>query len=184
MLLYSEDELLVWHELQNLLTERAKLPIGFGDWSKQLGDQVWTGDVRVRRYFEAFMEVCKTICLVRSFRVREDQLMKRVKLEVDFTDFAIANAIVDSALSQSLAYGDDEDRQIHESLAEISQKKSGAAAGAAELAKKMGISRDRAYARLRVAVERGTVHRANKSNRGNKKFPRRRQFRFLGQMEP
>jgi hypothetical protein len=166
----SEDELLVWHEVQNLLTERAKLPIGFGDWSKLLGDQVWTGDVRVRRYFEAFMEVCKTVCLVRSFRFSEDKLMNRGKLEVDFADFAIANAIVDSALSQSLAYGDEEDRQIHESLAEISQKKKGAPVEAAELAKKMGISRDRAYARLRAAVERGTVHRTNKPSRGNRKL--------------
>jgi hypothetical protein len=166
----TDDELLIWHELQNLLKERAKVPIEFGAWSKQLGDQVWTGDVRVRRYFEAFMEVCRTVALVRSFRLREQQLMERGKLEVDFTDFAIANAIVDSALSQSLAYGDEEDRQIHESLAEISQKKKGAPVEAAELAKKMGISKDRTYARLRAAVERGAVRRANKPNPGNKKL--------------
>ena len=114
--------------------------------------------------------MCKTVCLVRSFRFSEDELMNRGKLEVDFADFAIANAIVDSALSQSMAYGDDEDRQIQESLAEISQKKNGAAVEAAESAKKMGISKDRAYARLQAAVERGAVHRANKPSRRNRKL--------------
>jgi hypothetical protein len=166
----SEGEFSIWHEVQHLLAERAKFPIEFGDWSRHLGDQVWAGDVRVRRYFEAFMEVCKTICLIRSFQFSEAQLMDRGKLSVDFTDFAVAAAIFDSSLSQSLSYGDDEDWQIRKSLADISHEKGGAAVDALDLAQKLGISKDRAYARLRAAAKRGTVNRVNAASRGNKKL--------------
>jgi hypothetical protein len=166
----SDEELLVWHEVQNLLAERTQFPIQFGDWSKTLGDLVWTGDVRVRRYFDAFMEVCRTVCLIRSFRFSEKQVAARGKLEVDFTDFAVAAAIFDSPLSQSLAYGDDEDRRTYKFITDISQKKRGAGVDAAELAAAMHVSHDTAYKWLRDAVKRGTVLRANKPSRRNKKL--------------
>jgi hypothetical protein len=166
----SQDELAIWHEVQNLLKARARLPIEFGDWTKQLVDEVWTGDVRVRRYFNAFMEVCKAVCLVRSFRLSEEEITERGKLKVSFIDFATAHLIFESALSQSLSYADDEDREVHKAIAQISQRKKGAGVEAAELATQLGIQRHEAYERIRRAVERKLVRRVNPPQRGNKKL--------------
>ncbi len=163
-------ELAIWHEVQNLLAARAKLPIEFGDWAKKLVKEVWTGDVRVRRYFEAFQEVCKVVCLVRSFRFKEKEAEERGRREVGFVDFAIASLIFDTAFSQSLSYADDEDRELHGVLKTISKRKEGAGVEASELAKELSISQDRAYARLRDAFERGTVRRSNEPERGNRKL--------------
>jgi hypothetical protein len=165
----ADDDLKVWHSIQSLLAERAKLPIEFRGWIKQVVEDVWTGDVRVRRYFPAFMEACKVVCLLRSFRHDVDKIEKEAKLEINFSDFAIASLIFNSALSQSLSYTDDDDRQLQDALTRISERTKGAGGDAKEVALELKIPKERAYALLRAAKNRGSIRRANKVTRGNKK---------------
>jgi len=164
------EELAVWHEVQSLLEERAKLPIDFEDWAQRLVTEIWTGDVRVRRYFEAFRETCKVVCLVRSFRFDEEEIAVRGRLQVGFTDYAVASLIFSSAFSKSLSYGDEEDSELITALSTISARKKGGGADASELAKELGISRDRAYAKLQEALKRGSIRRSNETTLRNLKL--------------
>jgi len=165
----DEHELAVWEKVQDIIARRARLPIRLGNWSKRLADEVWTGDVRVRRYFAAFMEVCKAVCLIRSFRFPTVEVIGRGEMEVGFRDFAIASLIFETALSQSLSYVDDEDRQLHKALTQISMRKKGVGVTAQELAPVLNISKETAYARLRQAIRKRTVVRSNSPGRGNLK---------------
>lgn len=163
-------ELEIWHEVQNLFEQRAALPIDFGEWAEQLVKQVWVGDVRVRRYFEAFREICKVVCLIRSFRFDEETIAERGRLRVEFLDYAIASIIFTDAFSKSLSYGDSEDIELNRVLSSISSRKNGVGVDAAELAKEQGISQDRAYGRLQAALRRGSIRRANESAPRNRKL--------------
>jgi hypothetical protein len=108
--------------------------------------------------------------LIRSFRFSEEEITERRKLEVEFADYAIASLIFETALRQSLSYADDEDRQVQNALVVITARKKGAGVEASELAKELGISKDRAYAHLREALKRESILRANDPERGNKKL--------------
>lgn len=166
----TDDEWKVWHTIQTFLAKRAKLPIEFKGWVKQVVEDVWTGDVRVRRYFPAFMEACKVICLLRSFRRDEDEVEKEGKLEIGFSDYAITSLIFNSALSQSLSYVDDQDRELQKAVARIVDRKKGVGCDGEELAREMKISTGTAYKLLRDAKDRGSVRRANKPTKGNTKL--------------
>jgi DNA primase len=166
----TDDELKVWHTMQTFLAKRAKLPIEFKGWVKQVVEDVWTGDVVVRRYFPAFMEACKVVCLLRSFRRDEDLVEKEGRLEISFSDYAITSLILNSALSQSISYVDDQDRELQKAVARIVDRKKGVGCDGEELAREMKISTDTAYKLLREARERGSVRRANKATKANVKL--------------
>ena len=52
----------VWIEVQQLIKERKNLPIELPAWFERLVDLIPTADVRIRRYWPAFVEACKTVC--------------------------------------------------------------------------------------------------------------------------
>jgi len=166
----TDDELETWHSVQKLLAERATLPIEFKGWIKQVVEEVWTGDVRVRRYFPAFMEACKVVCLLRSFRRDEEQIEKEGRLEIRFSDYAIASLIFNPALSQSLSFIDEKDREVQKAVARILERNEEVGCDAKELAREMKVSEGSAYELLRDAKSRGSVRQVNGPNKGNKKL--------------
>lgn len=166
----TDDEKLVWKFAQQLLKERARLPIEMGKWSTVLPDLIWSDDVRVRRYFGAFLEGCKAVCLIRSFLPARQDMVRRGKLIVDLTDFAVASEIFGSSLSQSLSYGDEAGREVQKAIARISEQKGGVGVSVEDVASDLGFSKNQAYSRIRRAVTRGVIQRANGPNRGNRKL--------------
>ena len=46
------------------------IEITLPDWFDKVADWLFVGDLRVRRYFPAFIEACRTVCLIRSFQWR------------------------------------------------------------------------------------------------------------------
>ncbi len=164
------EELVVWHEAQRLLEERAKVAIDFEDWAKHLVPEIWAGDVRVRRYFEAFREACRVVCLIRSFRFDEEEIARLGRLQVSFIDYAVASLIFSTAFSKTLSYGDVEDVDLTTAIRTISEKKKGVGVEASELARELGISLDRAYAKLQAALKQGTIRRSNESALRNRKL--------------
>jgi hypothetical protein len=166
----KDTELEAWHGLQAVLTERAKLPIEFGEWRKALLSSVWAEDVRVRRYYPAFEDLCAVVTLLRSLRFNEDELAKKQKHVVTFTDFAITNLLSNDAFSQSLSCPDEEDAELQTAIKRTSERRKGAGVSAKDVANDLGISHDSAYRRIREALERGAIARANKSEEANRKL--------------
>jgi hypothetical protein len=164
------EELPVWRGAQNLIAERSNIPFEFGTWGKHVVKKIKASDVRIRRYFPAFLSLCKTIALIRSFRYSDEELIDRGKIEVDFADFATTHTIFGTAFSQTLSFGDEEESELHQALVRISQKKDGVGVAATELAQELGISLDRAYERLRKELDDGTIRRSNEPERGNLKL--------------
>lgn len=176
----SEDELEVWHNVQRLLERRAdNLKIVFPPWFAAVAENVFVEDVSVRRYFPTFVEACRTICLIRSFQ-REDQPTETAQIQLEFADFAIAALIFESVFVQSLHRQEGSALEVRQAVKEISASKNGEAIQAKDLAERLGVSLDSAYAKLRDAVQAGTVRQVNHPEKDNRKFylPSRRP-RFL-----
>jgi hypothetical protein len=89
----SNDEIEIWHCIYTLLSERASVKIEFPDWFGNIGESVFCDDVRVRRYFPAFLEMVRTIALIRSFRTRSSKSDDNDSMTIAFTDYAIATYI-------------------------------------------------------------------------------------------
>jgi len=64
------------------------MKITFPAWFEKVADLIYVNDLAVRRYFPAFIESCRTVCLIRSFQ--DPQRVKNSTLEIDFADFATA----------------------------------------------------------------------------------------------
>jgi len=161
-------QLKAWHEAQGLLAERASLPFELPSWfrSPVLLGSLNTGDVRVRRYFPAFAQACKVVCLVRSFQRKR----KPRKLIVSFEDFAVTAIIFDRVFAESLKRPSDRDLEVKRIVERLSAAKRGKPVRATELAEDQHISRDRAYTKLRRAARAGTVIQANPPTKGNLKL--------------
>lgn len=166
----TPEEVVVWHEVQRLFRKRAPLPIEFPEWFETVAEQVNADDVRVRRYFPAFLQACRTVCLIRSFRRSAEELRRPGKLRVSFVDFAVTTLILNTVFAESLEQAEKEDVETREHLEHISAKKGGKLVQAVDLARHLGISADRAYGLLRAAVQAGTVRRVNPPERTNRKL--------------
>jgi hypothetical protein len=167
----ADDDLEDWYGVQAVLAERAKLPFTFGKWRKPVIQFVWSrGDLRLRRYYPAFEDLCKTVTLLRSLRISADEISEQKRLDVTFTDFAIATFISNAAFSQSLSHPNEDDAELQKSIARISARKSGAGVAVLDLATEWGISTHQAYRRLKEAHARKVIQRANRSERGNRKL--------------
>lgn len=163
-------ELRVWHEIQRLLEKRVALHIDFPDWFKSIVDYVRNDNLWARRYFPAFLQACRTVALIRSFR-RDDQELKSAKrIFVKFTDYAITALIFNPVFSQSLDRADDHDLEIQQHVRRLSNRKGGQPVRASELAQELKISSDRAYSLLRKAALAGTIFRANQPAKANLKL--------------
>lgn len=162
-----EEEIRVWHAVQELLVERSKVPIALPSWFEFVAKKVWTGDVRVRRYFPAFIEACKAVCLIRSFRNKE---RSPKSLQVTFGDYAITTLIFANAFAKSLSSIDERNMELRECILSIMSNNGGRPVSAQEVASNLGIPLHEAYERIRRAAEQKVVRRANLPKKGNKKL--------------
>jgi hypothetical protein len=64
----SDHERLTWRMVHRCLERRIGTKIAFPEWFAQVAEKVNADDLRVRRYWPAFVEACRTICLIRSFQ--------------------------------------------------------------------------------------------------------------------
>ncbi len=166
----TEDELKTWHKAYCLVAERAGTPITIPDWFRIMAKQVYDGSVTVRRYFPAFVEACRTICLLRSFQGQRDNSPGSTGIEVTFADFAIAAILFEDVFVESLHRHADKNLSTRVAVVEISEANGGNPVAAPDLARHLAISEDRAYARLRKASEDGVIRRVNKPEKGNRKL--------------
>jgi hypothetical protein len=167
-----DEELKAWHEIQTLLEKRAEIPIEFPDWFPAMSELVRNDDIRIRRYFRAFLQACRVVALIRSFRQAEEQLQKEAKIAVRFSDFAIAALIFNPVFAQSLDNANEQDVQTQQHVRRISARNDGRAVSASELVKELRISDDKAYRLLRDAVAAGTIVQANQPAQTNLKLYR------------
>jgi hypothetical protein len=165
-------ELRVWRKAHRLLEDRARCcRIILPRWFVKIADYVYDADIRVRRYFPAFATGCKAITLLRSF-LRIQGLRKKAPktLQVGFADFVIAAILFDPVFVESLHSTKDKATETRTIVERISKRKDYQAVDAMELAKELGISKDRAYERIRQAETAGTIRRANAPEKGNRKL--------------
>jgi hypothetical protein len=163
----SVEELRSWRTVQRILEQRTEAEILPPKWFDKVADRIFVGDLRVRRYYPAFLEACRTVCLIRSFQSRK--IRNTARLEVEFADFAIATLIFERAFAESLLLR----RGVNESTRDVVARlctKRGKPVGAKHLARELGIPMDRAYRILRNAEAAGVVRRANEPERRNRKL--------------
>jgi hypothetical protein len=167
----TDDELKTWHDAYDLIAgrARARTPITIPDWFPIMAKQVYDGSVTVRRYFPAFVEACRTICLIRSFE-RGRKQSKDSKLELEFADFAIAALIFDGVFVQSLQRHEGSALETRKAVKVVSDSRDGKPVQAEDLTEEFGISLDRTYRRLREAAQAGTIRQVNAPEKDNRKF--------------
>lgn len=161
----------VWHEVQRRIQKRSAWRIELPDWFKNLVSYVRNDNLWARRYFPAFLQACKTVALIRSFR-RPQRTTRRSKriIVVRFIDFAVTAMIFNSVFEHSINRADDTDLEIQQHVRCISSRKGGNGVRANDLADELDISTDRAYSLLRKAANAGTIFRANQPSRANLKL--------------
>ena len=160
------EELEKWRMVHRILAGRIGTKITFPKWFEQIAEQLFVGDLRVRRYFPAFVEACSTVCLIRSFQ--RDRNHSDGRLEVDFADFAITALIFDQVFVESLHLGAgvaEATRRLVEAIAD----ETGKPVRAKDVARKLNISMDTAYRKLRSAEQAGVIRLANKPEKNNRK---------------
>jgi hypothetical protein len=166
----SPEERRVWRMVHRLLAERADdLEIVFPDWFDEVANSVFAGDVGVRRYYPAFVEACRTVCLIRSFQ-RDHQQPRDGKLFLNFADFALTALIFERVFIASLRSQEGSALETRKVVKNLSESMDGKPVQASDLAKGQEISLDRAYKVLREAEEAGTITRANDPERDNRKL--------------
>lgn len=163
----SRKELEIWRMVHRILRQMIGTKVVFPKWFEQVSQEVFAGDLRVRRYFPAFIEACRTVCLIRSFQPGHKH--RNGALEADFADFAITTLIFDRVFVESLpplgkAAGEATRRDIEKIANET-----GKPVRAKDLSRKLHISMDQAYARLRYAARVGVIRLATKPGRSNSK---------------
>ena len=154
--------------MQCLLEKKNKLRIIFPKWFRKVEDRIYVNDLRVRRYYPAFIEACRVVGLIRSFQRRQESV-KPGELELEFEDFAITALIFDKAFNESLHLVKTAGEVTRRLVEEISMA-TGRPVGAKDLMRKLKISKDQAYAKLRYAASLGVIQRANKPAKGNRKL--------------
>jgi hypothetical protein len=160
-----------WRKAHSLLAEMAKNNIVLPEWFEELARLVYIDDVRVRRYYPAFISACQAVALLRAFQgQREREIEKTGRIKVNFEDFAIAQILFEPVFSGSLHRGPDASYDVRAHVEKLVRRNKGKAIGARELAKDMRVSLDRAYATLREATESGAIERANKPEKSNLKL--------------
>lgn len=160
------EELEKWRMVHRILAGRIGTKITFPKWFEQIAEQLFVDDLRVRRYFPAFVEACSTVCLIRSFQ--RDHNHSGVHLEVDFADFAITALIFDRVFVESLHLGagvGEVTRRLVEAIAD----ETGKPVRAKDVARKLNISMDTAYRKLRSAEQAGVIRLANRPEKNNRK---------------
>lgn len=163
----TRSEKKAWQMVQQLIEKRADFSIELPAWFKDVVPYVRSDNLWARRYFSAFVQACKTVALIRSFRQKE-KLHKR-SIKVRFSDFAITAMIFNPVFEHSIDKADDEDLETQQHVRRICSRGGIDGASADDLAEHLGVTYDRASALLRKAAKAGTVCRANPPSKGNPK---------------
>jgi hypothetical protein len=169
----SRKKKLVWKQVQWLLKRRLlslpnpSLAIRIPNWFRVVEEGLYVGNVRVRRYYLAFLEACRTVCLLRSFH-RYPSLPKE-RLEVDFAEFSITTFLFDSVFVESL-HGRSDALETRQAIEKIMAQNGGQPIQARDLEKYLGIPKGDAYRRLRDAAVKGTVNQENRPEKNNRKL--------------
>lgn len=166
----SPREKRVWHKVQQLIQKRAAVPIELPEWFRDAVQCMGSDDVWARRYIDAFLQACRTVALIRSFRRNEQAAPLPKKILVRFTDFAITTLIFNVAFERSLDRADEIDLETQRYVQGISARKGGRGVRASELAEDMGVSVDRAYTLLRNAAAAGSISQVNRPLKTNVKL--------------
>ncbi len=173
---FTQEMDLIWTAVQLILEKRKDMPIRTEGWFEDLVDLIPSADVRIRRYWPAFVEACKTVSLIRSVRLTKTQLLKQDGMIVNFEDFAIANLIFDRVIADSLTRGaGDQEVSTADLVARIAEEQGhdlkNVGVDARKLLGEPGVtSLDKAYRLLRDAESAGTIYRVNSSAKNNEKF--------------
>jgi hypothetical protein len=165
----SDNDIEVWHEVYTLASRRISVPIEFPDWFEKIADNVFVGDLRVRRYFPAFLEAVGTIALIRSFREHPDDYESGESIPVAPADYGIATYIFEDVFVESLSRGEDESLETAKTIETIAASQNDELVDADQLAKLLNISYDKASAKLRSASEAGVIVQSNKPEKNNNK---------------
>jgi hypothetical protein len=159
-------ELEAWRMVHRILRRMIGTKVVFPKWFREISKEVPVRDPRVRRYFPAFIEACRTVCLIRSFQPGRKH--GDGHLEVDLADFAITALIFDQVFVESLGIGKGTAEATRRAVETISLA-TGNSVEAKEVARELRISKDKAYSKLRYAVQAGTIQIANEPERSNRK---------------
>jgi hypothetical protein len=160
-------ELRTWRMVQRLLENRVGAEIVLPEWFEKVADRMFVGELRVRRYAQAFNTACLTVCLIRSFQSRESPA--DLPLTVDFADFAITALIFDQVFAEDLRLRRGANELTRDLIDRLSTQK-GRPVDAKDVMHELEISRDRASRKLRNAESAGVIKRANKPEKGNRKL--------------
>jgi predicted transcriptional regulator len=163
----SREDLRTWHTVQRLLERRIGVDVTLPEWFPEVADGLPIKDLRVRRYFPAFIEACNTVCLIRSFQRRKSS--KENRLTVDFADFAMAALIFDHVFVESLRLRKGVNESTRDLVDRLSARKE-RPVEAKDVARELRISMDRAHRMLRNAEAAGVIERANEPEKGNSKL--------------
>jgi len=164
----SRKERRVWHTVHSILEKKIGTKVIFPTWFSEIAKRLFVDDLRVRRYYPAFVEACRTVCLIRSF-LPDRKSSNHGQLAVKFADFAITALIFDSVFVESLhldkAAGETTRRLVEEIVARDSRP-----VDVRDIMSALKISKDQAYAKLRYATRAGVIQRANKPAKSNHKL--------------
>ena len=163
----SRKELRAWQMVHRLLEKKVGTKVIFPKWFEEIAERLFVDDLRVRRYYPAFVEACRTVCLIRSFQP-DRTLSKHGELVVEFADFAITALMFDPVFVESLHLGKGVGEATRRVVEEIYLEKK-RPVRAKDVAHKLRISMDQAYAKLRYAMKVGVVSQANKPEKSNRK---------------
>jgi len=163
----SREDRMTWRMVHLLLESRIGVKVDFPKWFDEVPNCLFVDDLGVRRYYPAFVEACRTICIIRSFQSSR-RFSKHGRLQMDFADYAITALIFDPVFVESLrlgkAAGEGTRRLVEELHAENKRP-----VRAKDLAHKLKCSMDQAYSKLRYAETVGVIRRANKPEKSNRK---------------
>jgi hypothetical protein len=167
-------DLEVWREAHRVLEARAfQSRVLLPGWFQILGDEVYAGDLRVRRYFPAFTTACKAVALLRSFQKSHGwKEVSSQDITIDFADFWITRILFEPVFVESIHRGTDEALATRFAVERLVRRRGGRPVPALALMKGLSISRDAAYARIRQAAHQGTIFRANPNSKNNPKLYR------------
>jgi hypothetical protein len=180
------ERLAMWHRYQRHLAKIAHAPIAIPPWFEDIVEKVLPfSDLRIRRYWPAFIEACKVVCMI--LHPFWDKRAAR-GLTISFDDFAVANCIFDGIIAQSLTRaGRDEDLATADIVERLSYRQGPEpiSVSAGDLMGEPGIrSLDRAYRLLRRAEQAGTITLAELPRKNNeKRYVRATEATFLGSPE-
>lgn len=162
----SRKELRTWRVVQCLLEKRIGIEITLPEWFDRVGERIFVEDLSVRRYYQAFIAACRTVCLIPSFQSRK--VSRATRLTVDFADFAMAALIFDHVFVASLRLR----KGVNESTRDLGRlsAREGGPVQAKHVARELGVSMDRAHRILRNAVAAGVIKRANAPEKTNRKL--------------